>query len=183
MKRDAEHLKLLAIFHFIWAGLIAMTGLIGIIYIPMGIFMIRASAAVPPPGAGGGGGPPPTFMGYLFLGLGAAFILFGVIGGLLVALAGWNLTRRKGWTFCFVIACLSCMNAPLGTALGVCTILVLNRQSVKDLFAGKIVEPRDPDEEEADDWDRERPPAEEPTVTQQDRPAPREDDDRYYSTR
>jgi hypothetical protein len=34
----------------------------------------------------------------------------------------------------FVTACLSCMNVPIGTALGVFAILVLNRPSVKALF-------------------------------------------------
>jgi hypothetical protein len=63
------------------------------------------------------------------------------------------------------------MWAPLGTALGVCTILVLTRPSIKDLFAGKLVEPTDPEDEYA------RPPAPEA------RPAPPIDDDRFTGPR
>jgi hypothetical protein len=39
------------------------------------------------------------------------------------------------YTICFVMACGECMFMPFGTVLGVFTILVLNRQSVKGLFA------------------------------------------------
>jgi hypothetical protein len=34
----------------------------------------------------------------------------------------------------FVAACLTCVNVPLGTALGVFTIIVLNRASVKAMY-------------------------------------------------
>jgi hypothetical protein len=64
------------------------------------------------------------------------------------------MARRKARTFCFVIACIACLNVPLGTALGVCTILVLSRPRVKDLFAGRIIERPDPDDEEDDLYDR-----------------------------
>lgn len=39
-------------------------------------------------------------------------------------------------TFVFVMACVQCANVPFGTALGVFTILVLQRPSVKALFEG-----------------------------------------------
>jgi hypothetical protein len=162
MSRDAEHLKLLTIFHFVLAGVLGATGLIFVVHIALGIIMIQAAGPTPPRG---GGQASPLLMGWLFLGMGVTFLAVFLGSGILLALAGWNLSRRKRWTFCFVVACLSCLNAPLGTALGVCTILVLNRQSVKDLFAGKIVEPTDPEDEE------------------EDRPAPPGDDDRYYAAR
>ena len=51
-------------------------------------------------------------------------------------LAGWWLAKRKHYWFCFVVACLACAFSPLGTVLGVFTIIVLLRPSVKALFEG-----------------------------------------------
>ncbi len=49
-------------------------------------------------------------------------------------LTGRFLSRRQHHTFCVVISALNCMYMPLGTALGVFTILVLQRPSVRTLF-------------------------------------------------
>jgi hypothetical protein len=45
-----------------------------------------------------------------------------------------NLKRRQKRTFSLVMACMCCMNIPLGTALGVFTLVVLSRQSVKAIY-------------------------------------------------
>ena len=45
-----------------------------------------------------------------------------------------SLKKRQKRTFSFVIACICCMNIPLGTALGVFTLVVLSRQSVKAIY-------------------------------------------------
>ena len=44
--------------------------------------------------------------------------------------------------FCFVIACLACMQMPLGTILGVFTIIVLARPSVKEMFDRSSAQPQ-----------------------------------------
>jgi hypothetical protein len=44
------------------------------------------------------------------------------------------LSERRNPTFIMVIAAIQCLNMPLGTALGVFTIVVLQRASVKRLF-------------------------------------------------
>jgi hypothetical protein len=148
VKRDLEHLKLLTVFHFVLAALVALMGSIFIFHLVMGIMMLRGTFPGPKPGTPNG---PPFFMPWLFIGFGAAMVFFGWALGILLAIAGYCLSRRRRWMFCCVVAGIACLNAPLGTALGVCTLLVLLRPSVKDLFAGKIVEPRDPDDEEEDE--------------------------------
>jgi hypothetical protein len=165
MSRDDEHLKLLTIFHYVLAGLTAFSGSFFAIYVVMGLFMLSASSFAapggPPPGAPGG--PPPTFMGWLFVAFGA--FTFSLMWAFAVglALAGRYLARRRGYRFCFVVACVGCTSPPLGTALGVCTMLVLLRPSVKVLFG---VAPAPPQPE--DDWP--------------ERPLPaRGPDDRYYA--
>jgi hypothetical protein len=49
--------------------------------------------------------------------------------------AGRSLARRKRYLFCLIVAGTMCvMCNPLGTVLGVFTIVVLLRPSVKELF-------------------------------------------------
>jgi hypothetical protein len=64
----------------------------------------------------------------------SVFILVGWTLAILVLIVGRFIARRKHYTFCFVMACVECVFMPFGTVLGVFTILVLSRQSVKGLF-------------------------------------------------
>jgi hypothetical protein len=84
------------------------------------------------------GGPPfpKTFFGVIFVVFPALFILCGWTLAVLLAVAGRCLARRKGYTFCLVVAGISCLFMPFGTILGVFTIVVLTRPSVKRLFNG-----------------------------------------------
>ena len=74
-------------------------------------------------------------------GVGSGLLL--ILSAVLIAMAGVYLHKRKARTFIFIVAAIQCTNAPLGTVLGVFTILVLNRESVKDLalYLGKISGP------------------------------------------
>ena len=64
-------------------------------------------------------------------------VFFGVmlIQTICLFLTARNLGRGRSHTFCFINACVLCMHAPFGTALGVFTIVVLSRESVKQRFA------------------------------------------------
>jgi hypothetical protein len=126
--QDCEHLRLLIIFHYIWAGFQALAGLMGLAFIGMGIF-IAAS-----PQVARTNNPPPPWFGGMFAGMGAIFLVTFEAVAVLSFLTGRFLSRRQHPTFCIVISALDCMYMPLGTALGVFTILVLQRPSVKALF-------------------------------------------------
>lgn len=49
-------------------------------------------------------------------------------------MAGRCLKRRTAYNYCLVVAAIECTFMPFGTVLGVLTILVLTRPSVKALF-------------------------------------------------
>jgi hypothetical protein len=51
-----------------------------------------------------------------------------------VVIAGQKLAARTSYTYCLVVAAIECMFTPFGTVLGVLTIIVLMRPSVKKLF-------------------------------------------------
>ena len=50
------------------------------------------------------------------------------------AICGRALARRTRYWFVFVIACIECLFMPFGTILGVFTLIVLSRESIKNLF-------------------------------------------------
>lgn len=129
--QDAEHLKLLAIFHYVLAGLTFIGGSFPIIHVAMGWMIV--SGKIPMAPASGGSGPPAEF-GWLFIIMGSCFILAFWTFAVLLLISGRFLSARRKRMFCFVIACLSCAGFPLGTALGVFTILVLQRPTVRALF-------------------------------------------------
>ena len=126
---DNEHLKLLSIFHYVKGGITALFACIPIIHVVVGLVFIFA-----PHLFGHGSQQPPAFLGWLFLILGSSFILLGWTFAVLVLVAGRCIARREHYSFCLVMACVECLSVPFGTVLGVFTILVLNRQSVKALF-------------------------------------------------
>ncbi|MEM9589201.1 MAG: hypothetical protein AAGA03_18105 [Planctomycetota bacterium] len=80
------------------------------------------------------GTPPPAFIGWLFVLIPLVFIATGLALAICIAVAGRRLSGRTGYLYCLVIAGLECVFMPVGTILGVLTILVLMRPSVKRVF-------------------------------------------------
>ena len=130
---DAEHLKLLSIGYMISAGFNAFFMLFGLFYVFMGIMfseMIRVSPEVnTKPGQ-----PPPAFFGWIFAGIVLVFFAIGLTFTILKCRAASNLKRRRSRIFCMVVAGLTCLEFPYGTALGVFTFIALGRESVVRLF-------------------------------------------------
>jgi hypothetical protein len=126
---DNEHLKLLCIFHYVVSAIAALFACLPIIHLVLGLLFILA-----PEKFGHGSQQPPAFMGWFFVVFASIFILLGWAFAVLVLVAGRFISRRKHYTFCFVAACVECLFMPFGTVLGVFTILVLSRQSVKKLL-------------------------------------------------
>jgi hypothetical protein len=72
--------------------------------------------------------------GSFFAVLGMAFVFFGMVYAAVTLLAGRFISQERRRVFCLVIAAIHCLHAPLGTALGVCTFIVLLRPSVQARF-------------------------------------------------
>ncbi len=130
MDTDAQHLRLLAIFHYIVGALAVLGGCFYGIFPAMGIAIVTGKfAEIAPPQQ-----PPPEFFGWMLIIMGIAFMAATWGLGCCLFFVGRNLARRQGYWFCFVVACLECTFAPLGTVLGIFTIIVLVRPRVKTLF-------------------------------------------------
>lgn len=131
---DTEHLRLLAIFHYIVGGLTCLFALFPLLHVIMGLIMLNNPDAFSPPEGEAEQEDFRAFAGWLFVIIGGTFIVIGQTIGILIAVAGRNLQRWRNYMFCLVIACLECVMVPFGTVLGVFTIIVLNRESVKRRF-------------------------------------------------
>jgi hypothetical protein len=129
MNQDQEHLELLSIFHYIVGGIAALFSFFPFVYLIIGTLFIVAPGRIQ-----GSGSPPPEFLGWIFIILGGCIMLVGLAFAVCVILAGRYITKRRHYIFCLVIASLNCLFMPFGTILGVFTIVILMRPSVKELF-------------------------------------------------
>lgn len=130
MNQDRQHLKLLSIFHYVAGGLTALFSLCGLFYLIFGLVMLLAPEKLEPKGQ-----PPPAFLGWIFAIIGGGFITVGWILAAFIVTTGRFLARHKHYLFCLVMAGIECMLMPFGTVLGAFTIIVLMRESVKQLFS------------------------------------------------
>jgi cytochrome bd-type quinol oxidase subunit 2 len=132
MNQDKEHLRLLAIFHYVVAGLAALFSFFPLLYTTIGaIFIFAARHGTPKPGEE----PQPEFNGWIFAIVGSLLFLLGIAIAICILIAGRSLAKRTRYWFALVVACIECLFIPFGTILGVFTIIVLSRESVKALFS------------------------------------------------
>ncbi|PIE53594.1 hypothetical protein CSA37_00045 [Candidatus Fermentibacteria bacterium] len=124
---DRDTLHLLAIFHYVMAGLIALFACIPLIHMTVGIALIFGGITENDPGVGLAGG--------FFAVIAGVIILFGLGFAFLIFYAGRNLDRLQKYQMCMVGAVLLCFFMPFGTILGIFTVITLNNESVKKLFA------------------------------------------------
>jgi hypothetical protein len=126
MNEDFKHLKLLATFHYVVAGLTGLFSLFPVIHLVIGIGMITGTIQSDDGSAQAGG--------WFFVVLATIFILAGLLFSACLAVAGRFLSQKRHYTYCLVMAGLACLFMPFGTVLGVFTIVILLKESVKEAF-------------------------------------------------
>jgi hypothetical protein len=132
MNQDREHLRLLAIFHYVVAGLAALFSFFPLLYTTVGaVFIFAAKHGTAKPGEE----LPPEFLGWIFAVIGSVLFLIGLAMAICILIAGRSLAHCKLYSFALVMACIECLFFPFGTILGVFTIVVLSRESVRGLFS------------------------------------------------
>jgi len=131
MSQDEEHLRLLSIFHYIAGGLTAVFALFPLIHLAIGLFLLLAPEKFEMNQAA------PRFVGWLFVIIPAVFIVCGLSLAVSMIVSGRFLAARRHYLFCLVTAAIECIVMPFGTILGVFSIVVLTRDSVKVMFPAK----------------------------------------------
>src|SRR5262245_37032199 len=105
-------------------------GCFPLIHLTIGIAIARGDIPQPPNGAP----EVPRMIGWMFIAIAAFIISLSWLMAAALVLGGRNLQARRRYTLCMVVAAVACLFMPLGTILGVFTLIVLNRPSVKELF-------------------------------------------------
>lgn len=123
---DLNDLRLLSLGHYVLAGITALFALFPVIHLVIGVGMLA--------GLLDAGEPVDRLFGLVFIVIGLVMICLGLAMAAALAWCGRNLARRQRHTACVVVAGLACMLMPLGTVLGIFSILVLMRPGVKDAF-------------------------------------------------
>jgi hypothetical protein len=134
-KIDSDHLNLLAIFHFVGAGL----ALLGILFLFVHYSIMHHFLSNPQMWENQTASPEGFFWIFKWF-----YILFGiwfVCSGILNVISGLWMRARKNRTFSIVVAVLNCLHVPLGTILGVFTMVVLMRDSVREIYKTQHVDP------------------------------------------
>lgn len=129
-KVDADHLKLVEIFHFVYAGM----ALAGVFFLLAHYAVFQAFFSNPQLWESQNQTPPPAAV---FAVLKWFYLIFGawfVIGIMLNVISALCLRARKHRMFCMVVAGINCVRIPVGTVLGVFTIIVMARDSVRELY-------------------------------------------------
>jgi hypothetical protein len=127
---DLQHLRLLSIFYVVVGAFAALAGTIPVIHFVIGIMLVSGQLPAGP----NKGGPPVEMIGWFFVVIGGLAVLLGWCAAVGMWVAARMLVRHRRYTFCMVMAGVACLFQPVGTVLGVFTIIVLMRPGVKDLF-------------------------------------------------
>ncbi len=130
--QDAEHLRLLTIGHYVLAGMAAFFGSFPLIHVVVGL--VLSGVGIFAPGSGDDRAPLMA-VGVFFTLIGGTFVLVGWSIAVALLFSARSLAHRKRYVFCVVVSGLvAAFCIPMGTVVGVFTIVVLQRPSVKALF-------------------------------------------------
>jgi hypothetical protein len=129
-KIDAGHLKLLAVFHFVGAGL----AVLGILFLLADYLVMQALLADPKLWEQQKQFLPPAgilaMMKWFYVVMG----FWLVVSVVLNLISGFCLLTRRCRIFSVIVAGVNCLHVPVGTVLGVFTFIVLLRDSVRELY-------------------------------------------------
>lgn len=131
--RDQSQLQALRAFHTVVAVLEASFAVLPVLYLTTGLQIARDRFTDMPELTESFGWGVVTWS---VLTIGASLVL-----AILTFVAGRRLGQRRSHSFCQTVAAINCIFFPFGTILGVLTLIVLKRPSVREAFDTK---PRHP---------------------------------------
>ncbi len=131
-EREGEYLDMLAIAHYVVGGLGFLCASFPLIHVTVfGAMALHPEWAHQ--GKANAEGPPTFFFGAFAI-MAACMVLLGYIAAGLTIYSGRQIKQRRRRMFSIVMAGLMLIFQPLGTVLGVFTLIMLLRDSVKQLY-------------------------------------------------
>ncbi len=128
--QDHERLKVLAMLHYVVAGLVLAQSLFALIFVVIGALALFSPAAFTPDNSI----LALVATGLTFLAIGVGLLLYGLVLAIAMIISGRCLGRHQHYWFSFAVACGALLFTPLGTALGIATLVVLLQDSVRQLY-------------------------------------------------
>lgn len=124
MTEEEKNLDLLSLFHYIVGGITALFACIPLIHVTIGLLLVFGKFD----------DSAPAWFGWIFVVMGGVVILGGWALAAAMIVAGRKLKQRTSRTYCLVVGALECTLMPLGTILGIFTLITLTKDSVKARF-------------------------------------------------
>lgn len=134
---DADHLNLLSIFHFVGGGM----AFLGILFLMAHCAMVHSIFTNAALWQDQKNAPPPALFWHILIWIYLAGTIWLITSAILNILSGIFLRARKCRTFSCIVAGINCVHIPLGTVLGIFTIVVLSRESVAQLYEAEANHP------------------------------------------
>ncbi len=131
---DEDNLRLLEIIFYISGGMTALFSCLFLIHFAMFLFFGLNPQMFANSAHGQHVEPPPAGLFLAFAVIIGVIILLGWTFGALQIYAGRCLRNRRHRMFVMVISAIECVFIPWGTAIGVYSLMLLNRPSVRILF-------------------------------------------------
>lgn len=136
MNPDRQHLSVLSLLHYVHGGLLLLGSLFPMLFLGIGIFFLVAPPTPGPPNSPLGQDVSRTFamVGGMYAAMGGIGVLYCWLLAAASIVAGRWLGRYRKWMACNILGGITCFHIPIGTVLGIFTILVLQRPTVKAMF-------------------------------------------------
>lgn len=127
--RDAENLKVLTLLSGLYGGFGVLVSSLGVMHMLKTMTQMQAQFGI--------GNPPEPMFASLIENEKALLAIFlcSLAASLLSLLGAFLIWKRKLSSVVLLIAVIECLNIPVGPALGIFTIITLQRRSVRALFA------------------------------------------------
>jgi len=137
-----QNIRTISTLYYVLAGITAVFSLIPLIHVTIGIVALSGGMTpdIQPPGGAEGMENiepfPDKIFGGIFLGVGLFFIILGEAFAFIFFLTARKMSRFSSYKFCMIGSGISCAFAPLGTALGIFSLINLNKPEARELFQG-----------------------------------------------
>lgn len=130
LPKDREHIRILVIMHYVYAGLIGL----GVLFLGAHFLIMRTALHFAQAEQAAKGSTKAMEMDLVSSFM---WIIYGILGVIFIAKLTLNLlsaramSKRKGRVLSLITAGLNCLNMPFGLVLGIFTFIVLFRDSVR----------------------------------------------------
>lgn len=139
---EEKYLTVLSVTHYVLGALVALLGCFPLIHLAVGIGLVAGDFPAPTHGEAPPEGMLDMMGGFFIVIAASVIVMFWSLAAVMIA-TGRSLQTRRRHTFCLVVSFVESMFAPIGTALGVLTLVLLLQPTVRARFEGEAVTPPD----------------------------------------